>query len=228
MNRKKEFLKLLKGLQTKPENGSEYSKNQEPANGNASQEVPPANIPISTNGPLPTIETLIYWDFIQMMLGRIDKPANWDEIRAEFSEAIKTPKSSTIFDCWKKIESLTTKMNFVSLACNYLKHSYDTQIAEQLMLHGYDYVQDLPERDAYLKQIYLVETEAKTLVIILNQCYNEYRLLCPEGAGEDERTIVDYDKELAIISKFVGHRVNKFEITVSEFCAYANLYLEHG
>ncbi len=225
MKQESRYWKWLRSWQTKPENGLASTANQQ-ENASASEQARPLDIQISTSGQPLTIDTLIYWDFIQMMLGRIEQPTNWDEIKAEFSEAIKTPKSTTIFECWKKIESLTNRMELVSVSCNFLKNIYDADIAAILQLNGYDYVQDLPERDAYLKQIYLIETEAKTMVVMLNQYYNEYRLLCPEGVMPSEPTVADYDKELAILSKFVGHRINKFEITTSEFCAYANLYIE--
>jgi hypothetical protein len=220
------FLKQLRSLLMIPANGWESTETQE--NGKLLEEASPPAIQTSNDGPHQILEweTLIYWDFIQIMLGRKPQPENWDDIIAAHSEAIKTPKSTSVFECWKKIEFLTTKLNFVTLACNYLKHEHDDGIAEQLMLHGYDYVQPNDNRDEYLKQIYLVETEAKTLVVLLNQYYIEFKALSPEGENPSDITLEKYEKELGIVGKYLGFRINKFEVTCPEYCAFANLYIE--
>lgn len=110
----------------------------------------------------------------------------------------------------------------LSASVAYLKVEYSGEIAEALMLLGYDLVEDLEDREAYLRQIYMVESEAKTLVIMLNQYVNEYKLMFPEG--EYKRTRADYEKELAILGKYMGYRLN--DITVSEFAGIVNLYMD--
>lgn len=154
----------------------------------------------------------------------------WREILEEYSGLIKTNKSQSVFDCWKNIIITQHKLTTIGFALYALKIQYDAEIAEAVALHGYSLIEPLEDRQAYLTQIYAVETEAKTLVVLLNQYRAEYAKLCPEAAAPTAGSQADalqYDKELAILSRFMGYRIDKTLTTVAEYCAAANLYLEH-
>lgn len=174
------------------------------------------------SGSLPTCSTLKYSEFLKYLLLEVIPPENWIELQAELSELLRTPKTDNITQLWKKIVYTEWKIQMLSASVAYLKVEYSGEIAEALMLLGYDLVEDLEDREAYLRQIYMVESEAKTLVIMLNQYVNEYKLMFPEG--EYKRTRADYEKELAILGKYMGYRLN--DITVSEFAGIVNLYMD--
>jgi hypothetical protein len=176
----------------------------------------------STDLLLLTCSTLKYSDFLKYLLEEEIPPENWIELQAEFSELLRTPKTENITQLWKKIVYTDWKVKMLSASVAYLKVEYSGEIAEALMLLGYDLVEDLEDRELYLRQIYMVESESKTLVIMLNQYTNEYKLMFPEG--EYKRTRADYEKELAILGKYMGYRLN--EITVSEFAGIVNLYMD--
>jgi hypothetical protein len=188
-----------------------------------------------------TLRTLPYASFLEIILntGTLDllvRAGNpdaavviqvWESILGEYYEVIKTDKSDNIFFVYKKIKHLEWKLTIISNSLEYLKHVWSADIANLLLELGYDYVQDLPDREQYLKQVYGIETEAKFLVVQLNQYNNEYQVLCPAGSNNTQRTYMDYAKEMQILSKFMGYRIDPHVVTVYEFCTIVNLYIDH-
>lgn len=168
-------------------------------------------------------ELLIDGDAAEM-----DLQIAWQNILQEYYELIKTDKSANIFELWKKILYTSWKIQFVDICISALRFKYDAEIAEHLMLLGYDYVQNIKEEGLYLRQLELVESEAKTLIVFLNQYSAEYQLLCPQDKQEEaaNRTLMDYEKEITWLSKFMGYRIKKDEVTVLEYCGIVNTYLE--
>lgn len=153
----------------------------------------------------------------------------WNAILNEYSSYIKTDKSDSIFNCWKKLEYTRWKMNMVRLCIEGLKIKYSPTIAEELMKLGYDYIDGTEDNEAYFKKLYDIQTEAKNLIVYYNQYLAEYTKLCPEGAMENsipQRDRMSYEKELRVLSKFMGYGIRKDEISVVEFCSIINTYLE--
>lgn len=152
----------------------------------------------------------------------------WQIISAEYSELVKTEKSEDIFKVWHKIIYTQFKINFLEVSLGILKDRYDLDIAAAVAQWGYDLVMPLEDRGNYLKQIYGIEMEAKLLIVLLNQYHNEYKLLNNEdGKAEVIRTIKDYEKDLAILSRFQGYRIKMEEITVLAYCSIVNNYIDH-
>lgn len=194
-----------------------------------------------------TIETLLYDSFIKVLVkheyhllvvkGEPTKDeidSAWKEIMHEYSEVIKTEKSINIFECWRKcvytfwkmsyIESIIFKFKLKDIQTD--KYLYDEKEAEQVMLLGYDLIDPPIDEEKYLHQIEMLDRESKTLIVMLNQYNQEYKLLAPDEANPVVRTIADYDKELALLSKFMGYQINKRKVTVAEVCAIINAYIE--
>ena len=194
-----------------------------------------------------TCKTLIYDIYIRILSGEPNSlliitgtPTDeelklaWAEIMSEYSDIIKTPKSSNIFDVWKKCNYTYWKMCYVEAAVYKLrlkdpetdKYIYDQNAANELALLGYDYVAPPEDDETYLRQIELIEIEARNLVVILNQYTQEYKLLCPDEDTPVKRTYDDYLKELAILSKFMGQWIDKQTKTVSDVASIINAYIE--
>lgn len=186
------------------------------------------------------IEKLPYSVFLQVMTtgdvrhliiegnpSDVELTMAWYEIQYQYSDSVRTPKTDSILQLSKKILDARWRMSFVDLCVFILKKGYNREPAEALVSLGYSLVEDLPEWDSYLMQVYQVETEAKFLIIQLNQYNNEYKKLCPESDAIQSRTMIDYEKELRILSKFMGYSIKKDQITTMEFCSILNAYIEH-
>jgi hypothetical protein len=231
------FTKLLKKLLISMEYGS-GSTSTNMVNTNMPEQIP-LNDTLSNGTFLHSITTLKYDAFIEIMdKGDISlmtlsgNPSQeelegaWLQLLQEYSDLVRTDKTNNIFEVWLKIEGLRWKIDFVDKALEVLKLQHDETTASALVELGYDYVQPLEDREAYLKQVYFVQTEAKSMVVFLNQYKAEYKLLVPEGQEVEERDRMYYEKELAHLSRFMGYRIIKSDITVYEFCSIVNTYLD--
>lgn len=222
--------KKRKYSQTKQGSGSEStprnqakSKSQSSAQGNTH----------SNSSSAPTIHTMMYGKFLRILLEEQEKPENWQQILEDYVDEIKTIKSETAFQVLKNFAYTDWKINFLFGnenpktygALHLLKMQYDSEIAEMIMLSGFDLIQPLEDREQYLKQIYIVETQAKTLIVLLNQYDKEYKLLT-NVENVEKRKRSDYEKEISIISKFCGYRIDKEKTPVIEWCAHVNNYVE--
>lgn len=144
----------------------------------------------------------------------------WEEILTEYSELIITDKSSNITSLFNKICFYNWKRDNLELLLKFLRREYDKDVAEWVCNLGYDLITDTDDR---LKQIDAIEMEAKNLVVLLNQCHNEYNLLYkkPDEDGY-KKTEMDYEVELSVLSRFYGSRIDKNKFTVFEVCAVIN------
>jgi hypothetical protein len=184
-------------------------------------------------------DTLPYGRFIEAMVSKdpvflvisgepFEKDVRdaWELIKAEFNDKIKTPKSESIFNLWKKINYIKFKIDFIAVCLHTLRYKgYDIEIAEEIQNLGYDLIKEDDSKEKYMRAIHLVETAAKSLKFQLNIYVTEYNLTCPQSESITQ-TIDDYNKELAIIQKFMGFRIDKETITVTEYCGYFNLFIE--
>lgn len=199
------------------------------------------NIQISQLSLHHSCDTLKYGKFLGIALGQLDKKVLiikgkfsddeldiiWDSIISEYAGLIKTGRSSNIFELYKKISYTSWKLEYLEKALGFLRFKYDSDIANSIVELGYGLIEYNEDRSKYLKNILFVEREAKTLLVLLNQYSKEYLLMCPEGSNEiDSRSMIDYDTELSLLSKFQGYRINKNKITVSEFASIVNNFLD--
>lgn len=187
-----------------------------------------------------SIRTLTYESFIQIITGEdlgpliiegtppIDELISaWDNISDEYANAINTGKSKSVFEAYKKVVRLQAQVKMIDACLYYLEHGYDEEIAQILADAGYHHIQPNDDREAYLKSINRVRTQAKTLVVVLNQAVAHYKLLSPDNEMKVERSYQDFMDELAILSKHQGYALRAKEITVLEYCAVVNAYIRY-
>lgn len=151
----------------------------------------------------------------------------WESIQEEFSSMIKTDKSENIFILSKRIFNNRWQISLIDMCLFILKQEYCPISAGALSELGYPLVEFKESREEYLSQIYAIETEAKMLIIQQNQLNNEYVRLTGGDKSPVQRQRMDYEKELRIVSKYVGYRLSAEEISTFEFCSYLNIYIEY-
>lgn len=187
-----------------------------------------------------SIRTLSYESFILILTGEDLGPliisgqppvdeliSAWDNISEEYSAAIKTNKSKGVFEAYKKIVRIESQIKLIDAALLYLECEYDEEIATILLENGYHLVEPNDDKEAYLRSINTVRTQAKTLVIILNQAVAHYKLLSPDNEMKVERGYQSFLDELAILSKHQGSFLKPKELTVAEYCAVVNGYIAY-
>ncbi len=155
----------------------------------------------------------------------------WTAILEEYGTHVRTEKSDSVFACWKRIKKLQADLQFIEKSVMVLKHQYDEEIAEWLSSKGFGLVEYSTDREKYLRSLYAIETASKTLVVLLNQTETEYQSMTA-GQADDTSTPEEkrmrYEKEIAILGKFQGFRIVKEKITVLEYCAILNNYIEES
>lgn len=229
---KRKLLRKQKSSPTKPENHSAstpMSSEKTDQSGTPSE----TSTQTSTTWSIQTCRTLKYGTFIQILLKnnptfyKISKD-NWKEILIEYSSLVATEKAKTIMTAYQRWFYTEWKINTLAQLLTFLKVVHDKDIAEAVQELGYDLVEFKEDREEYLKQIYLIENEAKTLVILRNQYLSEYKMLTGgETEEENDKDEMYYEKEIAIISKFMGFRIKKNKITVFEWAGCLNAYIEY-
>lgn len=230
MRQRKKLSKERKNSPTKPENGT-ASTPTKPETTNQSDTPSETNTQTSVTW---SVQNLKYGTFIQLLLGKIT-PAivgmtegDWKAILLEYSSLIETEKSKNLFTAYQRWFYTSWKIYTLEQLLTFLKVAHDADIASEVHNLGYDLVEYKDDREEYLKQIYLIENEAKTLVVLLNQYTAEYKMLTggDEGAEEVKRDEMHYEKEIAIMSRHMGFRIKKDKITVFEWIGYLNTFLE--
>lgn len=222
--------------QTRPVNGTESTKTPTDT---VSPRLQPQASP-SSNIFHRSVETLSWDRFMHIMLtGNLiylvieGQPSQqelfeaWDQISEEYSQLVRAETDDS-FELFKKIHYLKWKISYISLVLDYLKEEYDEEFAQNLATLGMSLIVEKADWQEYLAQIYRVETEAKYLIVQLNQTSNEYNIMMGKSGGQPEqRNLKDFERELAILSKFQGYRIDKEKTTVSEYCGILNAYIEY-
>lgn len=238
MPKKKNYISKLLKKQKKQENGKPSTE----MNSKSSVSFQPPQLPASPSSYTlhHSIRTLLYDDFIEVLTTEelktliitgeppIDELVTaWENITEEYSANIKTPKSTTIFDCYKKIERTKYKIKVIDWALFYLTEMYDEEIANVLAGMGYPLITPSDDKEEYLKQIECVKMRAKTLIVLLNQYQNEYKILSP-NSDKVTRNRQDYLDELAILSKHQGGgMINPKAITVELYISIVNGFMSY-
>lgn len=149
----------------------------------------------------------------------------WDGIYYEYADLLKTPKSQSILMAWRELRYLEKKKDLVAMCVTMLRWRFSERIANELMLMGYDLVEDKDDLKEYERQLELVEIESRNLDIFIGQAQEQYKALCPKEDEEAEtRTMDDCDNDLAVLGKFMGFRIDKKAITAAEHAAYTNAF----
>jgi len=189
-----------------------------------------------------SIETLKYKTFLEIQIdGDVSRlkiegdphpdilTLAWYEIQLQYSDAVKTPKTNSLLQLSNKILKTMWQMTMVDNCIVVLKRGYDKEAAGYLFELGYSLIEENKDWTEYLKQVISVETQAKVLIVMLNQYQIEYKMMNPASNDLVKRTMVDYEKELRIVAKVaVGAFVKAGDITTMEFISMLNAYIEHN
>lgn len=233
------IFKYLSSLRKKPNRQEKLRPSTETAKDNSvSYQHGQGSATLSSFTLHKSIKTLTYESFIQIITGEdlgpliisgeppIDELVSaWDNISEEYGAAIKTHRSKSVFEAYKKFVRLESQMKLIDASLFYLTHEYDEEIAQILADNGYYHVQPNDNREEYLRQLKIVKTQAGTLVVMLNQAAANYKLLASDSELKAERDYQSFLDELAILSEHQGYALRPKEITVAEYCAVVNNFM---
>lgn len=236
MNKNKRLSKWLRGTQTNPANGGASMKKEEFGSRSQSQLKQESQ---SSNILHQSCQTLTLDRFISIMVSGslrfliikgnpTDEELSeaWESIVSEYSDLVKTNQSDNVFEVYKRIIHTQWQIGFIDLLLEELAKGYDEDIAKELADVGYTIVEKDTWKE-YFQQITRVKTEAKYLIVQLNQFTNEYQMLMKDEPDAVKRSPAEYEKEIAILSKFQGFRIVKEKTTVAEYCGIINAFIDY-
>lgn len=217
-----------------------------------STEQPGSSVPTSPKAtPSPatyhqSCETLRYARFVDIMCGgprqllvisgEVEESVledAWQQILSEYSTLIRTDKSATVFEAYKNMVGCGWKMQWMELALKLLRSGWEAglghnpEIAEKIMLLGYNLIEDREDTDQYVAQLDAVEMESRSLVVFFNQYKAQYEALAPKAEKvQEERDRMSYEKELNLLGQSQGFLIDPETTTVLKYASYVNFYLE--
>lgn len=160
----------------------------------------------------------------------------WQDILQEYSDLIKSEKSKSIFEAWKKVAYTEWQIKFIEAVILKFRmknpetdaYLYNREQALQVSELGYSFIPEPENEEDYLQAINFLDIESRNLTIFLNQYTVEYNLLCPKQEEKVKRQEIDYDTELAVLSKFMGTFIDKRKRSVQDVCAIINVFNQHN
>lgn len=149
----------------------------------------------------------------------------WDSIYSEFSEMSGSPAFKLIMNLSKDIGFLESKLLSISLCLRVMERRADERCIKILKNYGYAYSFNINDTDQYKKDLETIATRSGSIRLALQQKRNEYNASI-KGMSSKEVTREDFTKILAVLTKYMGFRIDPRQTTVSEYVSYRKLY-EH-
>jgi hypothetical protein len=136
----------------------------------------------------------------------------WDNI---FDEYLKENNSGAYVSLLRKMKDVAMSKNKIRLSVAVVRNlelKYNETMIECLRILGYRYRFDKKNPEQYFQDLEKVKKEIKNLTIINRELEEKLR-------GKEKETVKeqDFDSLLVELGRFQGYRLNKKEITVSEF-----------
>ncbi len=155
-----------------------------------------------------------------------DTAAIWDRIISEYGDLIVNQKSGAYNSLAALATKYRTEAMVIEAAVLVLRKIYDESMITVLKSHGFNYKFDFEDYPKYEKDLDRCIGGLKKVYANIRECDKEMSsLLSASGAGNGEPTTkVSFDRDIAMLSKYMGFPIKKDSTTVSEYAAYINLY----
>lgn len=148
----------------------------------------------------------------------------WNEIVFEFSGLIRSESTEAQVSMAREIGLLQHHLKYVEYACVLLSHRYDIDVINELIRMGYD--GEYPENDQAGMdwQLGRVKSLSKTYYYDLEQLIDQYTRMLKTQDGK-KQSEEDFVKNLAMLSKYQGYRLDRYTMTTEEYAIIFSNYL---
>lgn len=144
----------------------------------------------------------------------------WDNIFNEYTTLCGGLQQNHILLLLKEIAVTQNKLIIIQAIIDQLSKQYNSDLADMLRALGFRRKFDPQNREEYTNDLKLTVSQAKTLMVRLEQRKAELNNM---RSGNEVKES-DYDSLIAELSKFQGYRIHTKEIMVSEFISIFNNY----
>lgn len=145
----------------------------------------------------------------------------WQLIWAEYTELTGDKKSNHLLSLMKEFYVSQHKIAIIQTIVDAICERHDDGLTAQLRVLGFRFKFDISQPEQYRKDLERTVTQSKSLIVRLNNAYNELQKLNNDNS---KATPSDFDLIMAELSKFQGYRIDPNICTVSEYCAILNSF----
>jgi hypothetical protein len=184
-----------------------------------------------------SLDTLILNDFIQIHVKKkfellvITGQASpeqiaeaWEAIQEDFMSRMISVEAFAIFHFEKELAIINSKIALVGICLQVLEVKRSDAAVKELAAMGYRRPFNWNDRAAYEADLKAVESRSKTLLERRKTAEDRLKQARRPISERATKTVEDWDMDLAILSKYMGYRLDKKVITVSEFLNISALY----
>jgi len=139
----------------------------------------------------------------------------WEQLFSEYCELSGSPKYQHMLNLLRQMGGMKSKILSVKLCITVLESRHSEKCIQVLKRFGYKHHFNPGDQEAYYKDLKAVATKIKSTELALDQAEKEYTKLI-EKTGE-KITEQQFDEALLDLSKYMGYRIDKHQITVAEY-----------
>ena len=152
----------------------------------------------------------------------------WQKLWFEYCDLSGSPEYRQLFGMIKEAGYLEGKLMVIRLALQNMASTHDNGCVNLLYNYGYKYPFDKSNPQEFLRDIQRVVDKSKTIELLITQTRGQIDKINQKSKGETVREEW-FDNYLVGLSKYMGYRINRKVITISEFVRMRKMYeLEAG
>jgi hypothetical protein len=147
----------------------------------------------------------------------------WEQIYQEYAEKTGTNTYKLLMNLSRDVGYLESKRYIIAICLKVLQHRPDQKCIKILKDYGYKLQFDISTPEKYIEDINQVANRTGALSVAIEQKRTEIINSTKKLNGR-EVTRDHFDMMIASISKYMGIRIDRDVVTVSEFISYRKLY----
>ena len=160
--------------------------------------------------------------FINWVTGKETPPDNFNDILIDYAEALKSSEYIAHSDMVEKLVKTKAKYISILMAIKVLAVRYSPDMVKLLQDYGYNYKFDLNDPIQFINDLNMVVKKSKTLLVELEQLRVDLERTNREPATESE-----WIDGIAVISKYMGFRIDRDVVTLGEYASYQRQYTKY-
>lgn len=149
--------------------------------------------------------------------------AAWSQIYSEYSEHTGSDSYRLLMNLSRQIGYEETKLLCIGLCLRVMYHRPEEKCIKILRNYGYNYAYDIRDKQQYIKDLEAVAKRTGGLQLSIDQKRKELSER-EKSIGGKEMTREMFDDMIAELAKHMAFRIDKHEVTVSEFISYRKHY----
>jgi hypothetical protein len=147
----------------------------------------------------------------------------WQKLWFEYCDLSGSPEYRQLFGLIKEVGYLEGKLMSIRLAIQSISSSQSNGCINILHNYGYRYAFEKSKPDEFEKDIQRVIEKSKTIELLIKAGRAQIDKINEKAQGESVKEDW-FEDTLTVLSKYMGYRINRKVITVSEFVRMKKMF----